>query len=323
MKSGRLTPCLCALAFRAASPPPSVAAFPRPPGTGGAPSFSAAHLRKGRATAAVAPGVNDDGAAELTGVPLTPSGDGAAPARLPATVNNNAAAPLLASASAVLDATIGGTTAPGTPAFPPEPGSEEVAQLLGPAASAFPGRPAMSKEEDLELTLQTIMNHIQMDPANGCVTDGDDDDDDEEEDEVRDQMQQQMRQQVAMVASHFDGVAAASPAAAARAADPRGVRDGLVAGGGDSSSSPDVAAPTVGKILRYTLPAIGIWLCSPILSTIDTAAVGLLAGTAQQAALNPAMSVLARGRPVWSARCSSWPAPASHRRRRPVCHHGH
>lgn len=50
-------------------------------------------------------------------------------------------------------------------------------------------------------------------------------------------------------------------------------------------------APSIPKILRYTIPAIGIWLCSPVLSMIDTASVGLLSGTAQQAALNPAASV--------------------------------
>jgi len=49
--------------------------------------------------------------------------------------------------------------------------------------------------------------------------------------------------------------------------------------------------PSIKKILRYTIPAIGVWLCSPILSMIDTAAVGLLSGTAQQAALNPAVSI--------------------------------
>ena len=49
--------------------------------------------------------------------------------------------------------------------------------------------------------------------------------------------------------------------------------------------------PSVSKILQYTIPAIGIWLCSPVLSMIDTASVGLLSGTAQQAALNPACSV--------------------------------
>lgn len=56
-------------------------------------------------------------------------------------------------------------------------------------------------------------------------------------------------------------------------------------------STQKVTAPSITKILRYTIPAIGIWLCSPVLSMIDTAAVGLLSGTAQQAALNPAVSV--------------------------------
>mmetsp|Transcript_28611 Transcript_28611/g.49379 ORF Transcript_28611/g.49379 Transcript_28611/m.49379 type:complete len:749 (+) Transcript_28611:37-2283(+) len=51
------------------------------------------------------------------------------------------------------------------------------------------------------------------------------------------------------------------------------------------------STPSIPKILRYTIPAIGVWLCSPVLSMIDTAAVGLLSGTAQQAALNPAVSV--------------------------------
>jgi len=49
--------------------------------------------------------------------------------------------------------------------------------------------------------------------------------------------------------------------------------------------------PSITKILRYTIPAIGIWLCSPVLSMIDTAAVGLLIGTSHQAALNPAVRV--------------------------------
>lgn len=48
--------------------------------------------------------------------------------------------------------------------------------------------------------------------------------------------------------------------------------------------------PSISKIIKFSLPAIGVWLCSPVLSMIDTASVGLLAGTAQQAALNPAVS---------------------------------
>lgn len=52
-----------------------------------------------------------------------------------------------------------------------------------------------------------------------------------------------------------------------------------------------IAAPTVGKILRFAVPAMGVWLCGPLLSLIDTGSVGLLSGTAQQAALNPAVAV--------------------------------
>jgi len=52
-----------------------------------------------------------------------------------------------------------------------------------------------------------------------------------------------------------------------------------------------VEAPTVMGIIKFAIPAVGIWLCSPLLSLIDTSAVGLLSGTVQQAALNPAVSV--------------------------------
>lgn len=52
-----------------------------------------------------------------------------------------------------------------------------------------------------------------------------------------------------------------------------------------------IEAPSVQKILRFAIPAIGVWLCSPLLSLIDTSAVGLLSGTSQQAALNPAVAV--------------------------------
>ena len=50
-------------------------------------------------------------------------------------------------------------------------------------------------------------------------------------------------------------------------------------------------APSVSKIIKFAIPAIGVWLCGPILSLIDTSAVGLLSGTAQQAALNPAVAI--------------------------------
>merc|ERR1712151_1266098 len=34
--------------------------------------------------------------------------------------------------------------------------------------------------------------------------------------------------------------------------------------------------PTVKSISRFAIAALGVWLCSPILSLIDTSAVGLL-----------------------------------------------
>eukprot|EP00980_Cylindrotheca_fusiformis_P023431 scaffold10476_cov142-Cylindrotheca_fusiformis.AAC.6 len=49
--------------------------------------------------------------------------------------------------------------------------------------------------------------------------------------------------------------------------------------------------PSVSKILKFAIPAIGVWLCGPLLSLIDTSAVGLFSGTVQQAALNPAVAV--------------------------------
>lgn len=49
--------------------------------------------------------------------------------------------------------------------------------------------------------------------------------------------------------------------------------------------------PSVKSISKFAIAALGVWLCSPILSLIDTSAVGLLSGTVQQAALNPAVSV--------------------------------
>jgi len=52
-----------------------------------------------------------------------------------------------------------------------------------------------------------------------------------------------------------------------------------------------IEAPSLRKILNFAVPAIGVWLCSPLLSLIDTSSVGLLSGTAQQAALNPAVAV--------------------------------
>eukprot|EP00545_Synedropsis_sp_CCMP1620_P006919 CAMPEP_0119011046 /NCGR_PEP_ID=MMETSP1176-20130426/5413_1 /TAXON_ID=265551 /ORGANISM="Synedropsis recta cf, Strain CCMP1620" /LENGTH=725 /DNA_ID=CAMNT_0006963805 /DNA_START=654 /DNA_END=2831 /DNA_ORIENTATION=+ len=49
--------------------------------------------------------------------------------------------------------------------------------------------------------------------------------------------------------------------------------------------------PSVKRIMIFAASATGVFLCSPLLSLIDTSAVGLLSGTAQQAALNPAVAV--------------------------------
>jgi hypothetical protein len=58
-----------------------------------------------------------------------------------------------------------------------------------------------------------------------------------------------------------------------------------------TSTAAKIVAPSVKKILTFAIPAIGVWLCGPLLSLIDTSAVGLLSGTTQQAALNPAVAV--------------------------------
>jgi len=52
-----------------------------------------------------------------------------------------------------------------------------------------------------------------------------------------------------------------------------------------------IESPDVRKILKFAIPAIGVWLCGPLLSLIDTSAVGVLSGTLNQAALNPAVAV--------------------------------
>jgi Na+-driven multidrug efflux pump len=49
--------------------------------------------------------------------------------------------------------------------------------------------------------------------------------------------------------------------------------------------------PDLRKIIKFAIPAVGVWLCSPLLSLIDTSSVGLLSGTIQQAALNPAVAI--------------------------------
>jgi hypothetical protein len=54
----------------------------------------------------------------------------------------------------------------------------------------------------------------------------------------------------------------------------------------------DYNVPSVRDVLGFAIPAIGVWLCVPLLSMIDTSTVGIMAGTAQLAALNPAIAVI-------------------------------
>eukprot|EP00553_Chaetoceros_curvisetus_P013457 CAMPEP_0204642336 /NCGR_PEP_ID=MMETSP0717-20131115/51633_1 /ASSEMBLY_ACC=CAM_ASM_000666 /TAXON_ID=230516 /ORGANISM="Chaetoceros curvisetus" /LENGTH=527 /DNA_ID=CAMNT_0051663099 /DNA_START=173 /DNA_END=1756 /DNA_ORIENTATION=- len=60
----------------------------------------------------------------------------------------------------------------------------------------------------------------------------------------------------------------------------------------ESSSSTEYSPPSIRKVIEFAIPAIGVYLCSPLLSTIDTSTVGLFCGTLQQAALNPAVTIV-------------------------------
>jgi Na+-driven multidrug efflux pump len=67
--------------------------------------------------------------------------------------------------------------------------------------------------------------------------------------------------------------------------------DSIISLEDDAAIAEKIAAPRVSKIVRFAIPAIGVWLCSPLLSLIDTSCVGLMSGTIQQAALGPAVAV--------------------------------
>jgi len=59
----------------------------------------------------------------------------------------------------------------------------------------------------------------------------------------------------------------------------------------EEQTEQEIVAPSVKKVFKFAVPAIGVWLCGPLLSMIDTSSVGILSGTIQQAALNPAVAV--------------------------------
>ena len=48
---------------------------------------------------------------------------------------------------------------------------------------------------------------------------------------------------------------------------------------------------TLGQILRFSLPTLGIWISSPLLSLIDTSVVGRCASSLELAALGPATAI--------------------------------
>ncbi len=61
---------------------------------------------------------------------------------------------------------------------------------------------------------------------------------------------------------------------------------------GSHESNIDIDAPSIKRIITFAIPAIGVYLCNPLLSTIDTSTVGLYCGTLEQAALNPAVTII-------------------------------
>jgi len=142
---------------------------------------------------------------------------------------------------------------------------------------------SISHDDDLDLTRQIIMQHIEK---IGQGDEGvlhwilDDDDDDDKED---------AEQQGENMLTATQEAASASTTSAAVVSDVKTTTPS------SRNIMREINTPSVAKILKYTIPAIGVWLCSPVLSMIDTASVGLLSGTAQQAALNPAVSVTDTG----------------------------
>lgn len=53
----------------------------------------------------------------------------------------------------------------------------------------------------------------------------------------------------------------------------------------------DLPVPSLREIIKFCLPAMGVFVLSPLLSMMDTSTVGIFAGTLEQAALNPATAV--------------------------------
>jgi len=135
----------------------------------------------------------------------------------------------------------------------------------------------ISKEEDIDLTRQTILDYIdyveQVSDGSAILL---------QEDEVSD---------ISISFLQDDNIGTLLDEEELRTSSLQSVEQQQQEESDTSIQLLKDNTPSVKKILRFTLPAIGIWLCSPVLSMIDTASVGLLSGTAQQAALNPAVSL--------------------------------
>mmetsp|Transcript_17249 Transcript_17249/g.25496 ORF Transcript_17249/g.25496 Transcript_17249/m.25496 type:complete len:677 (-) Transcript_17249:436-2466(-) len=81
-------------------------------------------------------------------------------------------------------------------------------------------------------------------------------------------------------------------AAVAEASLPESVADSIpLIPVAEKKSATTIDFPSIKRIIVFTVSASGVFWCSPLLSLIDTSAVGLLSGTAQQAALNPATAM--------------------------------
>jgi len=155
---------------------------------------------------------------------------------------------------------------------------------------------SLSHDDDLDLTRQIIMKHVEQigQSEEGTLHWILDDDDEDNDDEVGgNDVQNRLEKQDVLAATAEATVASIDTAKAAAVSDDTVSSTSLhlTSSTAVSPVEREINTPSVAKILKYTIPAIGVWLCSPVLSMIDTASVGLLSGTAQQAALNPAVSV--------------------------------
>ena len=158
----------------------------------------------------------------------------------------------------------------------------------------------ISHDDDLDLTRQIIMQHIEeIGQSEGGTLQWilDDDDDDDAVGEGSEKQHNDLlhtafvKEAAASNDTAEENVPASSTSDSSASITPtlEPVTETILQA--ETSKSREISIPSVAKILKYTIPAIGVWMCSPVLSMIDTASVGLLSGTAQQAALNPAVSV--------------------------------